>query len=56
MFPGRAEVPKELFVWICGQISDGLKEKWQETKEMTGDGGSEWCEEKTEFRAVATPL
>ena len=55
MHAGRVEVPKRLFVWICGQISDGLKEKWQETKEMTGDGASEWTEEKTNFWAKAPP-
>jgi hypothetical protein len=56
MIPGRGEVPKRLFVWICGQISEGRKYKWQEKKEMSGDGASERSEEKTEFWAVATPL
>jgi hypothetical protein len=37
MLPGRAEVPKRLFVWTCGQISGGRKLKWQEKKEMSGD-------------------
>ena len=56
MLRGREEVPKRLFLWICGQVSSGRKEKWQEQKEMTGDGASERSEEKTEFWAVATPL
>jgi hypothetical protein len=56
MLPGRTEVSKRLFVWICGQISDGRKSKWQENKEMSGDGASERSKEKTEFWAVATPL
>jgi hypothetical protein len=56
MLPGRAEVPKRLFVWICSQVSDGRKYKWQEKKEMSGDGASERSEEKSEFWAVATPL
>jgi len=56
MHPGRAEVPKWLFAQICGQISGGRKEKWQEKKEMTGDGAREWVSEKTDFWAVATPL
>src|SRR5258708_28879531 len=56
MLPGRAEVPKWPFAWICGQISGGRKEKWQEKKEMTGDGAREWISEKTDFWAVATPL
>ena len=51
---GRVEVPKRLFVWICGQISNDRKWKWQEKKEMTSDGASEWSKEKTEFWAVAT--
>jgi len=53
---GRVEVRKRLFVWICGQISNDRKWKWQEQKEMTGDGASEQSKEKTEFWAVATPL
>jgi hypothetical protein len=56
MVPGRGEVPKRLFVWICGQVSDGRKYKWQEKKEMSDDEASERSEEKTEFWAVATPL
>ncbi len=56
MLPGRPEVPKRLFGWICGQISRGRRWKWQEKKEMSGNGASEWSEEKTEFWAVATPL
>jgi len=56
MLPGRPEVSKRLFVWICGQISGGRKEKWQEKKEMTGDGAWEWSGKKNEFWAVATPL
>ena len=56
MLPRRAEVPKRLFVQICGQISRGRNQKWQEKKEMSGDGASERSEEKTEFWAVATPL
>ena len=51
---GRVEVPKRLFVWICGQISNDRKWKWQEKKEMTGDEASKRSEEKTEFWAVAT--
>ena len=34
----------------------GRREKWQEKKEMTGDGAREWTSEKTDFWAVATPL
>ena len=56
MLPGRGEVPKRLFVLICGQVSDGRKYKCQEKKEMSGGGASEGTAEKTEFWAVATPL
>jgi hypothetical protein len=56
MLAGRAELPKRLFVWSCGQVSDGRKYKRHGKKEMSGDGGSERSEEKTEFWAVATPL
>jgi hypothetical protein len=53
---GTRTGPEALFVWTCGEISSGRKLKWQEKKEMTGDGASERSEEKTEFWAVATPL
>jgi hypothetical protein len=49
MLPGRGEVPKRLFVWICGQVSNGRKYKWQEKKEMSGDGASDGARRRPNF-------
>ena len=53
---GSAEnVPKRLFIWICGQKSAGRKRKCQGKKKMAGNEASAQGEERTKFWAVATP-